>query len=214
MQPLYERYRPRTFADVVGQDKAVSTLKAHAQRGGFRGQAVWISGISGSGKTTLARIIAETVADPFFVREYASADQLVPSELDELDRLGNLTAWGIGGRAVIINEAHGLRQAALRRLLGMIEPVPPKTVYVFTTTWDGEDALFDGIDAGPLLSRCIPIRLTNQGLAQAFAARVQWIAQTEGMDGKPLSEYVKLAQKCKNNCRAMLQAVEAGVMKD
>jgi len=88
-------------------------------------------------------------------------------------------------------------------------------VVIFTTTRDGEDALFeDHIDAHPLLSRCVQIPLTNQGLAQAFAKRAREIAETEGLNGKPDSAYLRLVQRCHNNMRAVLQAVESGEMLD
>jgi replication-associated recombination protein RarA len=208
---LFEKHRPRSLEEVVGQERAVSTVRRLIDRG-VGGSAVWLSGPSGAGNTTLARIIAESVADPFFVREYDSADQLTGAELDDLERTLRLSAWGKGGRAVILNEAHGLRQSSIRRLLGMLENIPARVVWVATTTWDGEEALFDGIDASPLLSRFTPIRLTNQGLAKVFAERVRTIAQAEGLDGQPVEAYVKLLQKHKNNCRAALNEIEAGAM--
>ena len=61
MTALYEQYRPRTFDEVVGQDKAIGKVEALRKRG-LAGRAYWISGQSGTGKTTIARLIAAEVA--------------------------------------------------------------------------------------------------------------------------------------------------------
>src|SRR5262249_4680832 len=64
--PLTEQYRPKTWQDVVGQDKVVNRLLALRRRG-LAGRAYWLSGPSGTGKTTIARLIAAEVAEEFCV---------------------------------------------------------------------------------------------------------------------------------------------------
>lgn len=209
---LFEQYRPTSLDSVLGQDKAVKTIKRLIERG-IGGRALWISGVSGTGKTTLARIIADHIADELYVQEFDCADQLTVSALDKIEQDMSYFAFGKGGKAIIINEAHGLRKQSIRRLLGLLERIPDHVCIIFTTTKLGESKLFDdNIDANPLLSRCTKIELTNQGLAKVFAEHCRNIATAENLNGKSVESYVKLAQRCKNNCRMMLQEIESGCM--
>lgn len=210
---LYEKYRPGKLSEVVGQKNAVEAIK-RLSKSGLGGRAFWISGLSGSGKTSIARIIANEIAEPFFVEEYDAGWGLSNDDLNQICKTMHHYGGGKGGRAFIINEAHGLRKWIIQQLLGILERIPDHIVFIFTTTRDGQEGLFEEqIDAGPLLSRCIEIHLTTQGIDIAFAKRCKEIAVTEGLDGRPLGSYIELAKECKNNFRAMLQKIEAGVMK-
>ena len=209
---LCEQYRPKTFDEVVGQDNVIETIRNLRARG-LAGRAWWIAGQSGTGKTTIAKLLAnEVVASELSIDEL-DATNLTPAKLHSIEQEMQMYGFGGKGRAYIVNEAHGLSRPAIRQLLVLLERLPKHVIWIFTTTNEGEDNLFDEkIDAHPLLSRCQPLYLARRGLAKPFAERAREIADAEGLNGKPVEDYVKLVRKCKNNMRAVLQEIESGAM--
>jgi len=214
-QPLYERYRPKSLDEIIGQPKAVKIIERLERNQSLHGNAYWISGASGTGKTSLARIVASLVSREAMDTLEIDANDLNNTEsFDDAAETLSISGWG-GGRTLIVNEAHGLHSRAIRKLLVFLENLPTQSVVIFTTTKEGEASLFEDYDdSAPLLSRCIKIALTNQGLARPFALRAKEIAIQEGLDGKRDDAYYKLAQNSSNNFRTILQSIQAGDMCD
>jgi DNA polymerase-3 subunit gamma/tau len=206
---LYQKHRPKTFDQLVGQPDAIRQVR-QILSGTWGGRAWWISGPSGTGKTSLAYLIAGEGADDWCTEEIDATD-LTPQRLKEIERTMQLRGMGAkGGRAWIVNEAHGLRRSeTIRQLLTLLERLPDHVTWIFTTTDHGEQLLLgDLADADPLLSRCH--RITLKPDLEAFAKLARRIAVAENRDGFPPSVYRQLAEQTGGNMRAMLGAIEAG----
>ena len=80
MNPLHEQYRPTTWDDVAGQDKAIAKVRIVARRG-LGGRAFWIAGQSGTGKSSIARLIASELASNLCTEELDATESKQDREL-------------------------------------------------------------------------------------------------------------------------------------
>jgi DNA polymerase III subunit gamma/tau len=154
-QSLYRRHRPRTFADVVGQEPVVRTLRNAVQRGKVHHAYLFV-GSRGTGKTSMAKILAACLncergptIDPCGECEscisiaHASSldviemDAASNNSVDDIRELRESVAYSpVSGRSkvYILDEAHMLSTAAWNAFLKTLEEPPPNTVFVLATT--------------------------------------------------------------------------------
>jgi DNA polymerase III subunit gamma/tau len=154
---LYRRYRPESFAEVIGQDHVTEPLRA-ALANNRVNHAYLFSGPRGCGKTTSARILARSlncekapVADPCgecqSCRDLARGGpgSLDVIEIDAASHNGVDDARDLRERAFfapvssrykvyIIDEAHMVTTAAFNALLKLVEEPPEHIKFIFATT--------------------------------------------------------------------------------
>ncbi|WP_425039788.1 DNA polymerase III subunit gamma/tau [Primorskyibacter sp. S187A] len=158
---LARKYRPETFADLVGQDAMVRTLK-NAFETSRIAQAFMMTGIRGTGKTTTARIIAKGMncigpdgtsgptTDPCGQCEHCTAimegrhvdvlemDGASQTKIDDIrtNVLDSVMYAPASARykIYIIDEVHMLSNSAFNALLKTLEEPPAHVKFIFATT--------------------------------------------------------------------------------
>jgi DNA polymerase-3 subunit gamma/tau len=154
---LYRRYRPETFAEVIGQDHVTEPLR-HALAANRVHHAYLFSGPRGCGKTTSARILARAlnceqapIADPCGAcqscRDLARGGpgSIDVIEIDAASHGGVDDARDLRERAFfapvssrfkvyIIDEAHMVSPQGFNALLKLVEEPPPHLKFIFATT--------------------------------------------------------------------------------
>lgn len=189
-QALYRRYRPETFADVIGQEHVTEPLM-QALRTGRVNHAYLFSGPRGCGKTTSARILArclncEQGPTPTPCGECDSCVALArggPGTIDviEIDaashggvddarELRERASFGPAQsryKVYIIDEAHMVTPQGFNALLKIVEEPPEHVKFVFATT-EPEKVI------GTIRSRThhYPFRLVPPGQLTGYLERV------------------------------------------
>ena len=154
---LYRKYRPRTFAEVIGQEHVTEPL-IQALRTGRINHAYLFSGPRGCGKTSSARILARSLncakgPTPDPCGECESCVALAPDGPGSVDVI-EIDAASHGGvddardlrekaffapvasryKVYVIDEAHMVTPSGFNALLKLVEEPPDFVVFVFATT--------------------------------------------------------------------------------
>lgn len=154
-QVLYRKYRPKYFADVVGQPQVTHTLKNELKIGRLS-HAYLFTGSRGTGKTTCAKILSKAVnclspkdGDPCGECEICRGiDDGSVLDVIEIDAASNNSVEDIRSlreevaytpararfRVYIIDEVHMLSAGAFNALLKTLEEPPEYVIFILATT--------------------------------------------------------------------------------
>lgn len=197
-QALYRKWRPQTFADVVGQEHIVRTLRNALQTGRLH-HAYLLAGPRGTGKTTTARLIAKAVnclspleerpCDQCEICRAITDGRLI--DLMEIDAASNTGVDNIRDllekvgfrpaqarfKVYVVDEVHMLSTAAFNALLKTLEEPPEHVIFVLATT---------EVHKIPetILSRCQRFEFRRIPLT-GLVGQLQTIAEAEGISVEP-----------------------------
>ena len=194
-QALYRKWRPKTFADVVGQEHITETLQRQVAEGRLS-HAYLFTGTRGTGKTTCAKILARAVncEQP----ENGNPCNRCPSclgiesgrflDVVELDAASNngvdsvralrdeaiYSPAQVKKRVYIVDEVHMLSTPAFNALLKILEEPPAHLMFILATTE------LHKVPA-TILSRCQRFSF-RRIRPQDIVGRLNYIAQQEHID--------------------------------
>ncbi|HEV7962379.1 MAG TPA: DNA polymerase III subunit gamma and tau [Actinoplanes sp.] len=197
---LYRKYRPRTFAEVIGQEHVTEPL-SQALRSGRLHHAYLFSGPRGCGKTSSARILARSLnceqgPTPEPCGVCASCKSLANDGVGSIDVI-EIDAASHGGvddardlrekaffapassryKIYVIDEAHMVSSAGFNALLKLVEEPPDYVKFIFATT-EPEKVL------GTIRSRThhYPFRLIPPAVLRPY---LQQLTEAEGVRVEP-----------------------------
>ena len=200
---LARTYRPRRFADLIGQDHIGPTLKAAVESGRV-GHAYLFCGPRGVGKTTSARVLAmalncpgQEAGEPCGVCEsceriWSGGASLDVVEIDAASHRGVEDARDLRRRAAyaptsedrykvyILDEAHMLTRDAWNALLKILEEPPPRVIFAFATT---EPQKIER-GAAPVMSRCQRFDFRRVSVGDIIG-RLETVLEHEGIQAEP-----------------------------
>src|SRR5215218_8317736 len=200
---LARKYRPQTFAELIGQDAMVKTLANAIERGRIA-HAFLLTGVRGVGKTSTARLFAKALncigpdgqggptIDPCGVcepcRAIAEGRHIDVVEMDAASHTGvddvreiieavRYSAVSARYKVYIVDEVHMLSKNAFNALLKTLEEPPQHVKFLFATTEVNKVPV-------TVLSRCQRFDLRRIS-AEKLAAHFGEVATREGVEVEP-----------------------------
>ena len=194
---LARKWRPKQFAQVVGQDHVVKAL-SHALDAKRLHHAYLLTGTRGTGKTTLARIIAKALncdqgisANPCGVCssctqidsgrfvDYIEIDAASNRGVGEIQQLLEQAQFApTAGRfkVYVIDEVHMLSNHAFNAMLKTLEEPPPDVKFLLATTDPQKIPV-------TVLSRCLQFNLKNVA-PDVLQPHLVWVLGQEGIEAE------------------------------
>ena len=138
-QSLYQKYRPTTFAELIGNDRIVTELKgilARRDAGKPHAHALLFHGPTGCGKTTLAYVFAREIGCDFEfdLEELPCGIEGGVDAMRHISRDNLYVPMGNTVKVVLLDECHLLTKRAQGGLLSVLERERPRPVYFLLTT--------------------------------------------------------------------------------
>ncbi|HFC8537866.1 TPA: DNA polymerase III subunit gamma/tau, partial [Neisseria bacilliformis] len=193
-QVLARKWRPKTFADLVGQEHVVKALQNALDKGRLH-HAYLLTGTRGVGKTTIARILAKslncenpahgepcgrcpacTQIDAGRYVDLLEIDAASNTGIDNIrEVLENAQYAPTAGKykVYIIDEVHMLSKSAFNAMLKTLEEPPEHVKFILATTDPHKVPV-------TVLSRCLQFVLRNM-TAQQAAAHLEHVLTAEGI---------------------------------
>jgi DNA polymerase-3 subunit gamma/tau len=184
---LYRKYRPHSFADVIGQEHIVGVLEKTAEAANPAGgktpgiapaHAYLFSGSRGTGKTSIARIFAKALgATPNDIYEIDAASNRGIDDAKAIRDGVNVLPLESRWKVYIIDEVHMLTREAWNALLKTLEEPPAHAIFILATT---------ELEKVPetIISRCQVFSFKKPS-AEALAKTVSGVAKKEGAGLEP-----------------------------
>ncbi len=219
-QSLYRKYRPSSFADVVGQQNIITTLENTIKNQKI-GHAYIFSGPRGCGKTSIAKIFARKVNctcddntcntcqmfdNGAEISDVWEIDAASNNGVDEVRRIVENVSYmpmDLKYKVYIIDEVHMLSKAAFNALLKTLEEPPEHVIFILATTEIYKIPL-------TVLSRCQRFDFKRIEIVD-IVERLKYVldAETITYDEMALTKVAKLADGAMRDALSIIEKVKS-----